>query len=65
MSFAQTGKLQQQKHTNKQPDSDFEISVMNALKLEGFNCVPQVGVAGYFIDLAVQDPGQPGRYLMG
>ncbi|QNR79790.1 DUF4011 domain-containing anti-phage protein Hhe [Piscirickettsia salmonis] len=63
--FAQTGKLQQQKHTGKQPDSDFEISVMNALKLEGFNCVPQVGVAGYFIDLAIQDPGQPGRYLMG
>jgi very-short-patch-repair endonuclease len=65
LSFAQTGKLQQMKHTGKQPDSDFEISVMNALKLEGFNCVPQVGVAGYFIDLAVQDPGQPGRYLMG
>lgn len=63
--FARTGKLQQQKHTGKQPDSDFEISVMNALKLEGFNCIPQVGVAGYFIDLAVQDPGQPGRYLMG
>ena len=65
LSFAQTGKLQQQKHTGKQPDSDFEIAVMNALKLEGFNCVPQVGVTGYFIDLAVQDPGQPGRYLMG
>ncbi|QBG34799.1 DUF4011 domain-containing anti-phage protein Hhe [Litorilituus sediminis] len=65
LSFAQTGKLQQQKHTGKQPDSDFEIAVMNALKLEGFTCVPQVGVAGYFIDLAVQDPGQPGRYLMG
>ena len=65
LSFAQTGKLQQVQHTGKAPDSDFEISVMNALKLEGFNCVPQVGVAGYFIDLAVQDPGQPGRYLMG
>ena len=65
LSYAQTGKLQQQIHTGKAPDSDFEISVMNALKLEGFNCVPQVGVAGYFIDLAVQDPGQPGRYLMG
>jgi len=64
LSFAQTGKLQQLKHTEKQPDSDFEISVMDALKHEGFNCVPQVGVAGYFIDLAVQDPGQPGRYLM-
>lgn len=65
LAFAQTGKLQQLKHTGKQPDSDFEISVMDALRLEGFNCVPQVGVAGYFIDLAVQDPGQPGRYLMG
>lgn len=65
LSFARTGKLQQQIHAGKQPDSDFEISVMNALKREGFNCVPQVGVAGYFIDLAVQDPGQPGRYLMG
>lgn len=65
LSFAQTGKLPQLQHTGKAPDSDFEIAVMNALKLEGFNCVPQVGVAGYFIDLAVQDPGQPGRYLMG
>ena len=65
LSYVQTGKLQQQKVTGKQPDSDFEISVMNALRLEGFNCIPQVGVAGYFIDLAVQDPGQPGRYLMG
>lgn len=65
LAYAQTSKLQQIQHTGKQPDSDFEISVMNALKLEGFNCVPQVGVAGYFIDLAVQDPGQPGRYLMG
>ncbi|MEQ3513526.1 DUF4011 domain-containing anti-phage protein Hhe [Pseudoalteromonas sp. BZB3] len=65
LSFAQTGKLQQQIHTGKEPDSDFEIAVMNALKLEGFTCVPQVGVAGYFIDLAVQDPGQPGRFIMG
>ena len=65
MSFAQTGKLQQQIQTGKEPDSDFEIAVMNALKLEGFTCVPQVGVAGYFIDLAVQDPGQPGRFIMG
>jgi len=65
LSYAQTGKLQQLTHTGKAPDNDFEIAVMDALKLEGFSCVPQVGVAGYFIDLAVQDPGQPGRYLMG
>lgn len=65
LSFAQTGKLPQIKYNDKGPDSDFEIAVMNALKIEGFTCVPQVGVAGYFIDLAVQDPGQPGRYIMG
>ncbi|ABZ76310.1 conserved hypothetical protein [Shewanella halifaxensis HAW-EB4] len=65
LAYAQTGKLTQQIHTGKQPDSDFEIAVMDALKSEGFTCIPQVGVAGYFIDLAVQDPGQPGRYLMG
>lgn len=65
LNFAQTGKLPQIKHTGKDPDSDFEIAVMSALKMEGFTCVPQVGVAGYFIDLAVQDPGQPGRYIMG
>jgi superfamily I DNA and/or RNA helicase len=65
LAYAQTGKLQQLVHTDRAPDSDFEVSVMNALKLEGFTCEPQVGVTGYFIDLAVKDPGQPGRYLMG
>ena len=65
LAYAETGKLQQIEQTGKAPDSDFEIAVMKALKLEGFHCVPQVGVAGYYIDLAVQDPGQPGRYLMG
>lgn len=52
-------------HTGKEPDSDFEISVIEALHQAGFQCEPQVGVAGFFIDLAVKDPGKPGRYLMG
>ena len=38
---------------------------MEALHDAGFRCEPQVGVAGFFIDLAVIDPGTPGRYLMG
>lgn len=49
----------------KEPDSDFEISVMDALARKGFECVPQVGVSGFFIDISVRDPGMPGRYLMG
>ena len=47
------------------PDSDFEIAVMKQLTEAGFECVPQVGVAGFKIDVGVRDPGMPGRYLMG
>lgn len=52
-------------HTGKAPDSDFEVSVIEALHQAGFECEAQVGVAGFFIDLAVKDPGKPGRFLMG
>jgi len=66
LSFCETGILHKtERDTGRPPDSDFEIAVMDALYEEGFECVPQVGVAGFFIDLAVLDPGNPGRYLMG
>ncbi len=51
--------------TGKAPDSDFEVAVIQRLNAAGFECEPQVGVAGFYIDIAVKDPGQPGRYLMG
>ncbi len=66
LNFCENGVLYESEgNTGRAPDSDFEIAVMNALRDEGFECVPQVGVAGFFIDLAVVDPGNPGRYLMG
>jgi len=66
LSFCETGILHKtERETGRAPDSDFEIAVMAALRKEGFECVPQVGVAGFFIDVAVVDPGNPGRYLMG
>ncbi|MGL5845821.1 MAG: DUF4011 domain-containing anti-phage protein Hhe [Aeromonas veronii] len=66
LQFAENGKLDSVvTHTGRAPDSDFEVAVMEALKRAGFECEPQVGVAGFFIDLAVKDPGCPGRYLMG
>ena len=64
LAFADTGIIEQPKHTGKDPDSDFEIAVMHALAQHGYQCEPQVGVGGYFIDLAVIDPRQPGRYLL-
>ena len=66
LKYCETGILHKtERDTGRGPDSDFEIAVMDALKKEGFECVPQVGVAGFFIDVAVIDPGNPGRYLMG
>jgi very-short-patch-repair endonuclease len=66
LSFCETGILQKTgQESARAPDSDFEIAVMTALRNEGFECIPQVGVAGFFIDVAVVDPGNSGRYLMG
>lgn len=66
LSFCETGILHKtERETGRAPDSNFEIAVMAALHNEGFECVPQVGVAGFFIDVAVVDPGNSGRYLMG
>ena len=65
LAFAETGYLHQPQHTGRPADSDFEISVSNSLRNAGFETEPQVGVAGFYIDLAVIDPGKPGRYLMG
>jgi very-short-patch-repair endonuclease len=65
LGYAESGRLEQAQITGRGPDSNFEVSVMEALQREGFTCEPQIGVAGYFIDLAVRDPNQPGRFLMG
>lgn len=65
LQFAESGHMPHTQETGKAPDSDFEVAVIDALERHGYQCEPQVGVAGFFIDLAVRDPGQPGRYLMG
>jgi very-short-patch-repair endonuclease len=45
-------------------DSPFETAVYDAVRGLGYEVVPQVGSQGFFIDLAVRDPRQPGRYLL-
>tara|TARA_R110001583_G_scaffold191912_1_gene357802 strand:+ start:20771 stop:26248 length:5478 start_codon:yes stop_codon:yes gene_type:complete len=66
LRYCETGILHQvERDTGRGPDSDFEVSVTHALRDAGFECVPQVGVSGFFIDVAVVDPGDPGRFLMG
>lgn len=48
-----------------EPESPFEESVLDVLRGWGYTVQPQVGVAGYRIDLGVRDPLQPGRYALG
>jgi very-short-patch-repair endonuclease len=64
LEYAETGRLEQGEVTGREPDSDFEIFVRDRLVQHGFEVVPQVGVAGYFIDLAVKHPKRSG-YLLG
>lgn len=45
--------------------SPFEKEVFDALVAAGWEVHTQVGVGGFYIDLAVVDPARPGVYLMG
>jgi len=46
-------------------ENEFEESVGRMIEALGFQCVPQVGVAGFYIDLGVIHPNRPGQYLLG
>jgi very-short-patch-repair endonuclease len=46
-------------------DSPFEESVAALLKAEGFDCEPQVGVQGFFIDLGVRHHRHPSGFVCG
>lgn len=63
LQYARTGSLTTIEETNREPDSDFEVSVMDMLKLRGYEVTPQLGVAGYRIDIAVKHPDAQGSYL--
>lgn len=65
LEYCETGNLVAPIHTGLSPDSDFEVAVINALKAHGYDCEPQLGVAGFYLDIAVRDPGKPGSFLMG
>ncbi|WP_323138240.1 MULTISPECIES: hypothetical protein [unclassified Streptomyces] len=47
------------------PESPFEESVLAVLRGWGYDVQPQVGVAGYRIDLGVRHPQRPGLYALG
>jgi len=46
-------------------ESPFEESVISAVRSWGYDVVPQVGTAGYRIDLGVRHPERPGVFMLG
>ncbi|MGJ7038880.1 very-short-patch-repair endonuclease [Shinella sp. BE166] len=65
LHFARTGRLAMAARADRSMDSVFEEQVMAALQERGYQVHPQVGIAGFFIDLAIADENVPGRYLLG
>jgi len=65
LDFARRGVLAHVTLTDREPDSDFEVSVANVLREHGYEVVPQLGVANFYLDIAVRNPNRPGEFLAG
>lgn len=46
-------------------ESPLEESVLTTIRGWGYDVVPQLGAAGYRLDMAVRDPQHPGRFALG
>lgn len=65
LSFAQTGRLSISQPSGGEEQSLFEEVVAQAVESLGHQVHRQVGIAGFFVDLGVLHPKQPGRYVLG
>jgi REase_MTES_1575/Protein of unknown function (DUF4011) len=50
---------------DRTPDSDFELAVAETVRSMGFKVVPQVGVAGFYVDVAVLRPNHTDEFILG
>ena len=65
LDYVRKGILGKTDYRDREPDSDFEVSVANVIQNHGYHIIPQLGVANFFIDIAVRNPDQPGEFLAG
>ena len=66
MQFAKNGiSARPEVSPGAEPSNEHEAAVGSVLKANGYDIVPQVGVSGYYIDLAVRHPKKPGAFLLG
>lgn len=66
LHYTRTGLLDTAQQSDRSIGSPFEEAVKEALESRfGWEVHTQVGVAGFFIDLAIVDPDRKGRYVIG
>jgi very-short-patch-repair endonuclease len=65
LEYAETGQLGIPQPFSRDDDSPFEDAVYNVLISKGLHVDRQVGTAGFFIDMAIVDPANPGKYILG
>lgn len=65
LEYSATGFLESGIATQREPDSDFERYVIDQIASMGCEPIPQVGVAGYFIDIGIRHPHWPHGFLLG
>jgi very-short-patch-repair endonuclease len=65
LRYAETGIIEGVVSSGREPDNDFEIAVARMLQEHGYEVECQIGVAGFFIDLAVKHPKRDGEYILG
>lgn len=64
LHFAETGILEENRPSGADFDLGFEADVAAAIESFGYKVEPQVGSAGFKIDLAVCDPAEPGHFIL-
>jgi len=63
--FAEIGELDVPALTGREPMSPFEEAVIEQLRKHGHQVEPQVGSAGFFLDIGVCDPANPEQFILG
>lgn len=66
LRFAEFGSLHKDTEpTEEDRNSVLEIAVIEGLRKAGFHCEPRVGAMGFFIDIGIVDPNDPGSFAVG
>lgn len=65
LRYARTGQLHIAGSERSKDKSVFMEEVATALKSRGYDLHADVGIAGFFVDIAVANPEKPGRYILG